>query len=167
MTARLFETTEAASTLSAGALWPPVAKRILVADDDNAVRTALCDMLQEEGYAVDQARDGTQAVSRVLMSPPDLVLLDLNMPRLDGWQAFCQFDHLAPLLPVIVITARPNQYPQAVSLGVDAFMEKPLSIPNLLQAIRELISEPVEQHINRITHRSFVTRLLSNQGAHN
>lgn len=135
-------------------------KRILVADDDAMVRAALCAVLESEGYAVDEAQNGIEAVTRAVEHAPDLVLLDLNMPHLDGWQAFAQLERLTPLLPVIVITARPNQYKEAVRLGVDAFMEKPLSLPLLLRAMKRLTTEPPEKHLARITSRNFVTRLL-------
>jgi DNA-binding response OmpR family regulator len=88
-------------------------------------------------------------------------LLDLNMPHWDGWTAFSQLDRVTPLLPVIVITARPNQYEKAVKLGVDAFMEKPLNIRVLVRAIKRLTREDEERHVRRITNRSFVTQLLS------
>jgi DNA-binding response OmpR family regulator len=68
-------------------------------------------------------------------------------------------------LPVIVITARPNQYPKAVHLGVDAFMEKPLNIPILVRAIKLLTSEDENHHVRRITNRAFVTQLLSGTGS--
>jgi CheY-like chemotaxis protein len=136
-------------------------KRILVADDDMVVRAALAAVLESEGYVVDEAHNGIETVTRAIEHPPHLVLLDLNMPQLDGWRAFVQLDHVTPLVPVIVITARPQQYTEAVRLGVDAFMEKPLNIPVLLRAIERLVSETPEQHMSRVTSRAFVTRLLS------
>ena len=107
-----------------------VDKCILIADDDSLVRGSLAAVLESEGYVVDEARNGIEAVTRAIEHLPDLVLLDLNMPHWDGWTAFSQLDRVTPLLPVIVITARPNQYEKAVRLGVDAFMEKPLNIPS-------------------------------------
>lgn len=134
--------------------------RILIADDDALVRGSLVAVLESEGYLVDEARDGREAVSRAIARLPDLVLLDLNMPGWDGWTAFSQLDRVTPLLPVIVITARPNQYPKAVQLGVDAFMEKPLNIPILVRAIQRLAREDKKRHEKRITKRNFATRLL-------
>jgi len=124
------------------------------------VRGSLAAVLESEGFVVDEAQNGIETVNHALAHTPDLVLLDLNMPHWDGWTAFNQLDRVTPLLPVIVITARPNQYEKAVRLGVDAFMEKPLNIPILLRAIRRLTSEDENRHVRRITNHSFVTELL-------
>lgn len=150
-------------------LSPPQAKaagtvhnRVLIADDDLSVRGSLAAVLESEGYEVDEARNGIEAVTRAIEHTPDLVLLDLNMPHADGWAAFSQLDRLTPLLPIIVITARPNQYKEAVRLGVDGFMEKPLNIPILVRAVKRFTSEDESRHVRRITNPAFVTRLLDN-----
>jgi CheY-like chemotaxis protein len=137
-----------------------VHRRLLIADDDSLVRGSLAAVLASEGYVVDEARNGIEAVTHAIEHLPDLVLLDLNMPHWDGWTAFSQLDRVTPLLPIIVITARPNQYEKAVRLGVDAFMEKPLNIPVLVRAIKRLTSEDEKRHVRRITNPAFVTRLL-------
>ena len=137
-------------------------KRVLVADDDAVVRGSLAAVLESEGYVVYEAHNGIKAVTRAIEHAPDLVLLDLNMPHWDGWTAFSQLDRVTPLLPVIVITARPNQYEKAVGLGVDAFMEKPLNIPILVSAIKRLTGEDKNRHLRRVTSRAFTTELLGN-----
>jgi CheY-like chemotaxis protein len=141
---------------------PAAQLRVLIADDDPSVRGSLAAVLESEGYRVNEARNGIEAVTRAIEHSPDLVLLDLNMPHWDGWTAFSQLDRVTPLLPVIVITARPNQYEKAVRLGADAFMEKPLNIPVLVRAIKRLTSENTNRHVRRITNRDFVTELLDN-----
>ena len=133
---------------------------VLIADDDAVVRGSLAAVLQSEGYEVDEASNGIEAVTRAIRHKPDLVLLDLNMPHADGWAAFSQLEQIKPLLPVIIITARPNQYPEAVRVGVDAFMEKPLNIAILVNAVKRLTNEDEHRHDNRITKRTFVTQLL-------
>jgi len=135
--------------------------RILVVDDDSVVRGSLAAVLEVEGYLVDEASNGMEAVTRAIAHPPGLVLLDINMPDWDGWTAFRQLDRVTPLLPVILITARPHQYEKAVRLGVDAFMEKPLNIPVLVRAIKRLSSEDEKRHVRRITNSAFVTQLLN------
>jgi CheY-like chemotaxis protein len=133
---------------------------VLIADDDAVVRGSLAAVLKSEGYEVDEAANGIEAVTRAIRHKPDLVLLDLNMPHADGWTAFSQLEQIKPLLPVIIITARPNQYPEAVRVGVDAFMEKPLNIAVLVNAVKRLTNEDEHRHDNRITKRTFVTQLL-------
>ena len=139
---------------------PDLPRRVLIADDDSFVRGSLAAVLESEGFIVDEAENGIKTVTHAIEHSPDLVLLDLNMPHWDGWTAFSQLDRVAPLLPVIVITARPNQYEKAVGLGVDAFMEKPLNIPILVRAIKRLTSEHAHGHVRRITNPAFVTQLL-------
>ncbi len=133
---------------------------ILIADDDPVVRGSLATVLESEGYVVDEASNGIEAVTHSIEHAPDLILLDLNMPRWDGWTAFSRLDRVTPLVPVIVITARPNQYQKAVELGVDAFMEKPLNIPVLVSAVKRLINEDNNRHVRRITSPTFVTEFL-------
>ena len=140
---------------------PALHQRVLIADDDSLVRGSLAAVLESEGFVVDEAQNGIRTVTRAIEHLPDLVLLDLNMPHWDGWTAFSQLDRVTPLLPVIVITARPNQYEKAVRLGVDAFMEKPLNIRSLVRAIKSLTSEDQNRRVRRITNPAFVTQLLN------
>jgi DNA-binding response OmpR family regulator len=140
----------------------PAHNHVLIADDDAVVRGSLAAVLESEGYVVDEARNGIEAVTRAMEHTPDLVLLDLNMPHWDGWTAFAKLDRVRPLVPVIVITARPQQYQEAVRLGVDAFMEKPLNIPILVHAVKRFTTEDENRHVRRITNPAFVTRLLDN-----
>ena len=138
---------------------------VLIVDDDSQVRGSLAAVLKSEGFEVEEAADGAEAVACATDHAPDLVLLDLNMPRMDGWTAFTQLDRVRPLVPVIVITARPNQYEQAVRLGVDAFMEKPLNFPVLLRTIHKLTHEAEEVHTRRITDSDYVTRRLGHENS--
>jgi len=136
-------------------------KTILLADDDASVRTMVGRVLEAEDYNVLFARTGREAVSQFLSGPPDLVLLDLNMPDKDGWEAWDLMTTLHPMVPVIVITARPHQYDQAMEMGIDALMEKPLDLPVLLQAIEKLLAEPDPKRLARLCDPSFKTALLS------
>ena len=162
----LFQHKDSHISLPAVAEQPEMAEashnRILVADDDRVVRGSLAAVLESENFTVNEARNGVEAVTHAIKHLPDLVLLDINMPHWDGWTAFCQLDRVTPLLPVIVITARPNQYLKAVRMGVDAFMEKPLNIPMLVRAIKRLSKEEKGCRVTRITSPSFVTELLVN-----
>jgi CheY-like chemotaxis protein len=134
--------------------------KILLADDDEEVLAALNAVLQSEGYEVIVAKDGREAIERFHQGHVDIALLDLNMPVKGGWETFGRLTTIHPLLPVIVITARPDQYPLAVAAGVGALMEKPLDLPLLLQAIEDLLVEPVENRLSRITGKRPITRFL-------
>ena len=124
--------------------------RILLADDDCTVRESLSDVLVSEGYVVIPANDGQQALELAASTQLDLVLLDLNMPVKNGWDTFEQLSRAHPLVPVIIVTARPNQLFTAVGAGVGALLEKPMEIPTLLRTIQRLLAESVETRLARI-----------------
>jgi CheY-like chemotaxis protein len=129
--------------------------KVLLVDDDSSVVAALTGVLRAEGYDVIQAFDGHAALQHFhTVGGTDLVLLDLNMPVKGGWDAFEQLTAINPLLPIIVITARPGQYPMAAAAGVAALMEKPLEIPLLLETMRKLLAEPPETRLARIAGRN-------------
>ena len=136
-------------------------KTILLADDDASIRTMVGRVLESEHYDVVTASSGAEAASKFITHPPDLVLLDLNMPEKDGWEAWRLMTHWRPLVPVIVITARSHQYLQAVRNKIDALMEKPLDLHVLLQSIKKLLEEPHRIHVARLSDPGFKTALLS------
>ena len=126
-------------------------KCILLADDDSAVRDSLTDVFVAEGYLVIPAENGAQALSLAAGNKVDLVLLDLNMPVKNGWDTFEQLTAENPLLPVVIVTARPNQLFTALGAGVGALLEKPMDIPKLLRTVAALLAEPAESHLARMT----------------
>jgi len=128
-------------------------KKILVIDDDVAVRESLACALSYENYLVLPAADGGEALKVAAATPIDLVLLDLNMPFKSGWDIFERLTAEHPLLPVIIITARPNQLFTALGAGAGALMEKPLDFPELLQTMRRLIAEPTNVRLARLAGR--------------
>ena len=134
--------------------------RILVVDDDEAVLLSLLNVLEDAGYETVAAREGAEAVTQFATYRADLVLLDLNMPGRNGWQALDGISQINPLVPIIVITARPNQQGVASGRGVDALMEKPLDVELLLKAIKRLVEQPSRDRCRRLTDPSFRTELL-------
>ena len=122
----------------------PVAakKRIMLADDSPQIRESLSKLLRNFGYHVTLVAQGGQALDRALEEEFDLLLLDLNMPGMDGWETLDHLARLKPALPVVIITAQPDQRDWARAEGACALMEKPLDLPALLQTIRELIGQP-------------------------
>jgi len=128
----------------------PRGKRVLLADDDPTVRDSLKDMLLAEGYRVICAENGLQAIDLANQSAVDLVLLDLNMPVKNGWDTFEHLTREHPTLPIIIVTARPNQLFTALGAGAGALLEKPMDIPTLLQTMESLLAETAAQRLARL-----------------
>jgi len=139
---------ERAANRSPGGIRPR--KRILLVDDDPTVRDSLKDVLLAEGYLIIPAEDGQQALDLANKSAVDLVLLDLNMPIKNGWDTFEQLTREHPCIPVIIVTARPNQLFTALGAGAGALMEKPMDIQTLLRTVANLLAETAEQRLARL-----------------
>ena len=125
-------------------------KCILLVDDDRQIRESLRKVLQAEGYKVLLAADGREAVEEIHGALIDLVLLDLNLPFISGWDTFGRFTSFNPFIPIVIITGRQNQHELAVAAGISALMEKPLDVPQLLLTISELLAEDAEAHLKRM-----------------
>lgn len=137
--------------------------KILLTDDDPAIRQILCRLLCEEGYRVLTAANGVEALELAKVTTFDVALLDLNMPLKDGWETFEQLSNRQPMLPIILITARPNQLFPALASGVVALMEKPLDLTKLFSTIRNLLEEPLETRLARNMGRSAVFSYVPSQ----
>jgi DNA-binding NtrC family response regulator len=133
-------------------------KTILVVDDDTQIRDSLAKVFRMEGYGVILAADEQEARAQYDPDTTDLLLLDLNLPNQSGWELFEWFTFINPLLPIIIITGRTNQYRLAKAAGASGLMEKPLRVPVLLQTITELLAEPAEQRLKRLTGREALLR---------
>jgi CheY-like chemotaxis protein len=127
---------------------------ILLVDDDAGVRRMLLRVLEEEGYVVLAAANGVEALDMTVRRLPDLVLLDLNLPLQNGWATFEQLTSRHPFLPVIIITARPNQLFPALASGAGALMEKPLDLPKLLRTICDLLADPAGARSARVAGKA-------------
>ena len=115
--------------------------RVLVADDDRALREAVGRALRLEGYDVDLVEDGAQAVERLGSLVPDVVVLDVLMPVLDGL-AVCRFiSELGGGPPVLLLTARDAVSDRVLGLdaGADDYLTKPFALEELLARIRALL----------------------------
>jgi DNA-binding response OmpR family regulator len=114
------------------------------------VRDSLNEVFVAEGYFVIPAENGQQALDLANQLPVDLVLLDLHMPIKNGWDTFERLTAEHPLLPIIIVTARPNQLFTALSAGAGALLEKPMDMPTLLRTMEQLLAEPAEQRLARL-----------------
>ncbi|MBI3415628.1 MAG: response regulator transcription factor [Verrucomicrobia bacterium] len=112
--------------------------RILIIEDELPMRTALADCLTAEGYRVLTAADGETGLRRALDEKPDLVLLDLMMPRLDGYALCAELRRLANPVPVLMLTAKGQVEDRVRGLdaGADDYLVKPFSTEELLARVR-------------------------------
>lgn len=114
--------------------------RILVVDDDPAIRRLLQRLLQQEGYIVDVAGDGQAALARIREEQPDLLLLDLMMPVMDGWNLYGQLRTSSDThFPVIIMTAGERIGRARQDFPDAEVVAKPFDIDYLLQLIRQCL----------------------------
>jgi DNA-binding response OmpR family regulator len=112
--------------------------RILIIEDELPMRTALQDLLSAEGYRVLSASDGESGLKKVRDEKPDLVLLDVMMPKLDGFSVCAELRRLSIKTPVIMLTAKGMVEDRVTGLdaGADDYLSKPFSTEELLARIR-------------------------------
>ena len=122
--------------------------RILIVEDEPAMVAGLRDNFEYEGYDVISAGDGVQGLERALAEQPDLVVLDVMMPRMSGLDVCKQLKAKRPSLPIIMLTARGQEIDKVVGLelGADDYVTKPFSIRELMarvKAVLRRVSPPV------------------------
>jgi len=115
--------------------------RILVVDDDRAVRESLRRSLQFNGYQVETAGDGMQALESVTATRPDAMVLDVMMPRLDGLEVCRRLRSTGDDLPILVLTARDavSDRVSGLDAGADDYLPKPFALEELLARLRALL----------------------------
>ncbi|HEX7127362.1 MAG TPA: response regulator [Thermodesulfobacteriota bacterium] len=113
-------------------------RSVLVVEDDPDIQQTLAFALQMAGYTVTLAGDGAEAMRHMRSALPCLVLLDLVMPVMDGWQfrAAQQQDPTLAAVPVVVLSADGRVRQKATTLGVAGYLEKPIDLDALLAAVR-------------------------------
>ena len=114
--------------------------RLLVVDDDEDIRLLLDELLTRAGYDVDLVGDGRTALRRLFESPPALVILDVTMPELDGYQTLERIRDLSDV-PVIMLTARSQELERVRGLasGADDYVAKPFGRQELLARVQALL----------------------------
>ena len=115
--------------------------RILIVEDELPMRTVLHDALSGQGYRVIVANDGQAGLDKALSDKPDLILLDVMMPRIDGFAVCAQLRKLMQAVPVLMLTAkgRIEDRVRGLDAGADDYLAKPFSREELLARVRALL----------------------------
>ena len=130
-------------------------KKILVVDDEKPISDIISFNLENEGYAIEKAYDGEQALEVFEKSQPDLVILDLMLPTMDGLEV-CREIRKQSAVPVIMLTAKDSEIDKVLGLelGADDYVTKPFSNRELIARVkanlrRNLVKEPEPQEVNK------------------
>jgi DNA-binding response OmpR family regulator len=121
-------------------------KRVLIVDDEPNIVISLEFLLKREGFAVSVARDGEEGLAAIRTQPPDLVILDVMMPKLDGFSLLSavRADPDLTAVRILMLTAKGREAEQkkGLGLGADAYMPKPFSTHELVAKAKALLASP-------------------------
>ncbi|HXX89617.1 MAG TPA: response regulator [Acidimicrobiales bacterium] len=118
--------------------WESPEVDVLVVDDEDAVRTTMAEILRNEGYEVAEAANGEHALEALRETTVGVILLDLHMPRLDGFEVLQRLSHRDP--PVIVLSAaEPDLRPEDGGVMIHAVVRKPADPEDVLGAVAEVL----------------------------
>jgi DNA-binding response OmpR family regulator len=131
-------------------------ERILIIEDELPMRTALHDVLVGEDYRVLTASDGEAGLRRALAENPDLILLDIMMPKLDGFAICAELRRLSNSVPILMLTAKGQVEDRVTGLdaGADDYLVKPFSTEELLARVRALLRR-MQRNTNTPTTLTF------------
>ena len=120
--------------------------RILVVDDDESIRKAMTAVLEEEGYVVDTAQSGKEAVEKCSTSYYNLALIDIRLPDMEGTRLLNAMKQSTPPMVKIIVTGYPSlsNAIEAVNKGADAYLLKPLVMNDVLKTIKEHLNKQEE-----------------------
>lgn len=115
--------------------------RLLIVEDELPMRTALVDVLAAEGYRILTVADGASGLDRAMQEKPDLILLDVMMPKLDGFSLCAELRKLGHVMPVLMLTAKGQVQDRVrgLDVGADDYLVKPFSTDELLARVRALL----------------------------
>ncbi len=135
---------------------PAAPLRVLLVDDEPAIRRFLRLSFDAEGYQVEEAGDGKAALEILRQKKPDLLILDLGLPDLDGFEVIRQLRELGSTIPIIVLSSRTDEKGkvQALDLGADDYVTKPFGIDELQARIRTALRHRLQQQGEKPVFRS-------------
>jgi two-component system KDP operon response regulator KdpE len=147
--------------------------KVLVVDDEPAIRRFLRTSLSSQGYLVSEAENGTAALDQLRRSSPDLLVLDLGLPDIDGFEIIERLRGQGSALPIVVLSSRSDETGKvkALDLGADDYVTKPFGIDELLARVRAAVRHRLQQEGERPVFRcgdlavDLVRRIVTLRGA--
>jgi CheY-like chemotaxis protein len=126
--------------------------KIMIADDEDVVLEIMARKVASQGYEVITAKDGQEAWGKIVSDVPDIIILDLNMPKMDGWAVLSQLRQNPPTKrwqPVIIVSAQNElgNFRKGMNLEADHYLTKPCQIEDILKAIRLMLSLVPQRNI--------------------
>jgi two-component system response regulator (stage 0 sporulation protein F) len=122
-------------------------RKILLAEDEEILRFLYREELEEEGFEVVTARNGREALHQLEKAKPDLVILDIAMPRMDGLEALRRIKEQRNGIPVVVYTSHPGYLTHPGTRAADACILKSGDLGEMKEKVRQLLNEPAEDPI--------------------
>lgn len=137
---------------------------ILVVDDDEKITSLLRRSLIFEGYSVRTANDGKQGLAKVMEKEPDLIILDVMMPHLDGWEVCRRIRESGSVFPILMLTAKDeiDDRVKGLDLGADDYLVKPFALEEMLARVRALLrrkSDSINHSTNQLHFEDLVMDL--------
>ena len=116
-------------------------KKILLVEDDKKISELVRDSLQEEGYIVEQSFDGEDGYFKIIENQLDLVILDIMMPKMNGYKVCAKVREIGITTPILMLTAKSGEYDveEGLETGANDYLKKPFSIVELLARVRKLL----------------------------
>ncbi len=116
-------------------------KQILIVDDNLSIRRLIAEFLELEGYGIDTAGDGAEAFKKTMINSYDLIIMDIQMPKMNGMDAMRAVRINLPAIPVIIISGTRDRavIQQARECGADAYISKPFSVDDLVERVKEVL----------------------------
>jgi two-component system KDP operon response regulator KdpE len=146
--------------------------RILVVDDEPPIRRFLRTSLAAQKYLIEEAEDGQAALDIARNTPPDLVVLDLGLPGMDGFEVIRTLREAGCDVPIVVLSSRTDEAGKvrALDLGADDYVTKPFGVDELLARIRAALRHRLQQHGEKPVFKSgdlavdLVRRIVTSRG---
>jgi DNA-binding response OmpR family regulator len=143
--------------------------KILIVDDHPAIRKTMVDVLTEEGFATDVAKDGSEALSKLLSQLYDFVLIDVQMPEINGVEVFRELKKKENSLPKFIFFSAyslPELKKEAAQLGCLAFLEKPIELKEIISLIRDNKSTALLIYLKDINQGKLLSETLKKDSFH-